>query len=412
MKNFLRPHRLRTTVLVPIFLLLLLLPPAVRGAPFSDLLLGGHFKSLNIHLQPSPLDEESSGVLSSNRLRIDLTGTVVNTVDFELSAENILRYSNPPNRIPLPRDSVNRILDLEENISESGHFDGQFFVDRLNLKTDILGFEWTLGRQTIGFGRISLFSPLDIIAPFPPDALDTDVRPGVDAFRTVRYFGTGGQIGGVAIFGDCSENNSYLATFSHNLKGVDLLGLAGWLRDRPTAGFGIAVDIGGLGLKGEVVGHKGKDLSDPDGDLYRYFVTGAVEAWYRFKNDLVVLAEYLYNGSGKGNPEEYYEVLNSAPNQEGLNFLLGRHYLLAGPSYEAHPLVRIEGLLIWNLEDDSFFFRPLVDFSLSDNLDLQIFWAFTEGKKPNKDGLLPGTVLRSEFGSAEDYGGLFLKYHF
>ena len=66
--------------------------------------------------------------------------------------------------------------------------------------------------------------------------------------------------------------------------------------------------------------------------------------------------------------------------------------------------------MIWNLEDDSFLLRPLAEFSLSDNLILQAFWSFSEGRRPESVFGLP--VQRSEFGSAADSGGILLKYFF
>ena len=380
------------------------------SAPAADLQLGGHLKSLNIHLQSPPRSGLSSGEVSSNRLRLDMKGTVFEGADIELSAENILLYTDPPGLLPLSRSSVNRIVDLEKNWSEGGRFQDQLFVDRFNLRIEKYGAEWTFGRQAVGFGRIALFSPLDVIAPFPPDALDTDVRPGVDALRGVHYFGLGGQIGAIAVFGDGKENNSYLATFSLNTGGIDLLAIAGSLREREMAGFGLAGSLGGLGLKGELTYYDGKDVGRAGGDLHDTFAIGAVETWYRFDNGLILLTEYLYNGAGVGDPEEYGEFLISAPLREGLSFLAGRHYLLAGPSYEVHPLLTVSGMLIWNLEDGSFFLRPLGEYSVSDNLVLQVFWSFSKGREPKEVFGIP--VPRSEFGSAGDSGGIFLKYFF
>lgn len=391
-------------------LLCLLLFLTAVPALASDLRLGGYVKSLDLYTESPPQTDIPSGKISANRLRLDLSGTAAEGIDIELSAEDLLLYTDPAGLLPLPRDSVNRTVDLEKNWGEGSRFQNQLFVDRLNLRTERLGVEWTLGRQAIGFGRIALFSPLDVIAPFPPDALDTDVRPGVDALRGVRYFGRGGQIGGVAVAGDRGQNDSYLATFSLNVRGIDLLALAGSLRERPMAGFGLAGSLGGLGLKGEISGYGGRDVGKEGGDLHDTFAIGALETWYRFDSGLVLLSEYLYNGAGVDGPADYPQALAAAPFAEGLSFLLGRHYLLVGPSYEVHPLFKVNGLLIWNLEDDSFLLRPLLDCSLSDNLVLQLFWTFSEGRAPRQ--LFGLAVPRSEFGAGGGSGGLLLKLFF
>lgn len=380
------------------------------SASAADLRLGGYLKSLDIYVQSPPQSGLPSGEVSSNRLRLDLTGSAGPGVDFELSGENQLLYTAPAGLLPLPGESVNRAIDLEKSWNEGGRFQNRLFVDRLNLRTTRAGIEWTVGRQAIGFGRIVLFSPLDIIAPFPPDALDTDVRPGVDALRAVHYYGLGGQVGAVAVFGDGAENNSFLATFSHHLRGVDLLGITGRLRRRPMAGFGVATSVGGMGIKAEAAFFRGRRVGKSGGDLRHDFVIAGLEGDYRLESGPIITVQYLYNGTGAGDPAEYPEVLASAPAQEGLSFLAGRHYLLAGPSWEVHPLVTLGATLIWNIEDDSFFLRPLADISLSDNLALQVFGAFTEGSEPKK--VFGFSVPRSEFGSAGDSGGFYLKYFF
>ncbi|WP_432822325.1 hypothetical protein, partial [Trichloromonas sp.] len=322
-------------------------------------------------------------------------------------------YADPGSGLALPGDSPNRRLDLEKNWNDGEWFSQQLAVDRLNLRGRHAGIDWTLGRQAIGFGRISLFSPLDIIAPFPPDALDTEVRPGVDALRFSRYFGQAGQAGGTLIFGQRRKLNSYLVFGEENVAGIDLLAIAGQLRERPMAGGGFASQLGGMGIKAEAAYYQGERAGRSGGDLHKQFTIAGVEADYRFGNGLVLFVQYLYNGAGVDDPNDYLLAAASAPVREGLSHLLGRHYLLLAPAYELHPLVSLNGLLIWNLRDDSFLLRPLLRLSLSDNLALELFWSFFQGAKPGKTGVLPETVIpRSEFGSAADNGGFFLKYFF
>ena len=177
-------------------------------------------------------------------------------------------------------------------------------------------------------------------------------------------------------------------------------------------GGGIAGSVGTLGLKGEITIHKGREVNVPGGDLESSYLIGAVEAWYRFDNGMTLVTQYLYNGPGSDTPEEYPEILASAPLQEGLTYLLGKHYLLAAPSYELHPLATLQGLAIINLTDDSLLFRPMLDLSLSDNLSLQLFWTLHAGDKPEFVNPLLPPVVKSEFGLRGDSGGLFLKWFF
>ncbi|ALC17095.1 hypothetical protein DSOUD_2333 [Desulfuromonas soudanensis] len=396
-------RRRSVRIFAPLALLLLCGVPAAGS---DTLHFSGFVKSLNMHLQSPPVSAD----LSANRLRLDLEAEPRPGVGVELSAESLLYYSDPAALLPLPRSSTNRRLDLEADRDGDEHFKQQLSIDRLNLSATLGGIDWVAGRQAIGFGRILLFSPLDVIAPFPPDALDAEVRPGVDALKGVRYFGLGGQLGGTVVFGDEKRNNAWLATVSYNLRGIDILALGGVLREREMIGAGLAGSLGGLGLKGEISVYDGKDVGLAGGDRENRFAIGAAEGWYRFDSGLVLIAEYLYNGAGANEPADYPQVAASAPFVEGLSFLLGRHYLLLGPSWEAHPLVTLNALVISNLTDGSLLLRPLLDISLADNFDLQLFWSFTGGKKPAPT--LSFSVPRSEFGSVGDSGGVFLKYFF
>ena len=378
----------------------------------EGLRIGGFVKSLDLYQQKAPAGLAEGGRISSNRLRLDLSDSPSKTLKWAIALENRLIYTSPADLFPLSASRLNRRLGLQWNWRRRHKLADALTVDRLNLRWSSPALEATVGRQAIGFGRIALFSPLDVIAPFPPDALDTDVRPGVDALRAVHYFGLGGQVGGVAVFGDQPRHNSYLGTFSWNAGGVDLLLLGGSLRQRPMAGVGLAGSLGGWGAKGELSAYQGQHVGSPGGDLQKYFAISALEGWYRFANGLVLLSEYLYNGVGTAAPAQYPAVAASAPLTEGLSFLLGRHYLLLAPSFELHPLVKLEGLLIWNLLDGSFFLRPLIDLSLSDNLSLQLFWGIAAGKKPQYLTGPPRLETRSEFGAVGSGGCCFLKYFF
>ena len=302
----------------------------------------------------------------------------------ETALESGLLATHPADLVSIPDNNGNRALDLTDTWGEGNAVSAQVQIDRLSLSGRSNHFEWAVGRQAIGFGRILLASPLDIIAPFAPDAIDTEIRPGIDAIKVQGYFGPSTEIGGYAVLGDRLGDSSGLVSYSTNTGGTDILGIAGSLRDRPIVGFGVAGDVGGLGLKAEVACYAGKHVSRPDGDLHHFFAIAALECWYRFGSGLVLTGQYLYNGAGADRPDDYMQALESAPIKEGLSFLLGQHYLLLAPSYEIHPLATLSGLIIVNLQDHSCLLRPALDISLSDNLSLMIFWALNLGDTPEK----------------------------
>ncbi len=372
--------------------------------------LGGRLQGFYLHQAAAPADLSETGSLASHRLRLETTAPLVPNLRGELAVEALARWQDLPaaeERLPRP---PRRALDLAQTWNPSARQQRQLAVDRLALHYSAGPWELQLGRQAIGFGRIALASPLDFLAPFPPDALDSDIRPGVDALRLVRYAGLGGQLAATVVFGRSNRDHSVLATATHTQGGVDLLGLAGLLRERPVAGFGLAGSLGGLGLKGELTGFQGRNPGEAGGDLHPYFLQGALEAWYRFDSGLVLLAEFLHNGSGTRRPADYPAAVRAAAFQEGLTYLAGRDYLLLSPSMEVHPLVTAGALLIWNLHDQSLLLRPQCTVSLADNLSLLLFWSEPFGRGPMSSPL--GPRPRSEFGVPGANGGFLLQYYF
>lgn len=416
MRSLSRYRRTKKTVLVAVLVAILVavcqcvVAGDSWGTMVENVQVGGYAKSLNVSLQSSPLSGVPSGFMTSNQQWFNAKADAWHT-SMELSVENTLVYSDAPLSTfrPYTHHSVNRRFDLEGTIYEETYSEDTLSVQRLNLRKSFGKGELIVGRQVVGLGRMLLFSPLDVFDPFSPEAIDTDERSGIDAVRFNHYWGLGGEVGGVVVFGDSQDNNAYLLNFSRNAKGVDLWGTGGSLHGRAMAGFGVAGHISGIGLKAEVTVLKGKNVSEQGGDLRSSFTLGGIELWYRFESGVNFLVEYLYNGAGAGTPEQYLLAKDSAANQEGLASFLGRQYLLFAPSYSFTPLIDLEVLGFWNLEDGSILIRPLLSISIADNLDLQLFWAMTDGRKPSAEA--PG-ILRSEFGSMGDYGGIYVKYFF
>jgi len=388
-----------------LLLILLVLPCAAMAAPaISGVTRGLWLRQVHSRTLPA-------ATLASGSARLQLETDLGTDIRFEAATQHNRIYLSPP--APLPAASTtNRRLRLEKNHDDAGVNRAITEADRLLLRWQGRDNRLVLGRQAIGFGRVLLFSPLDVIAPFAPDAIDTSYRPGVDALRFSHYLDRGGEIGLYAVWGDESRHNSQLASFDGRLGPVDLLVLAGRLRDRPMAGFGLAGDLGGLGWRLEATGYRGTRIGQPGGDLDRHIVMGALELMYRFEGDITLVMELLHNGAGRSNPAVAPRVRTSAFITEGMTFFTGRNELLLAPSWQVHPLVEASLLAIVNLDDHSWQLRPLAAVSLADNVELQLFASFFGGRSP-RPGPAPGlTVARSEFGGRGVSFGSFFSLHF
>lgn len=373
---------------------------------------GGSLRSMNLSGAEAPEKISPAYRVSSTRLRLETAWQPLPGWRLEAAADQQLLGTDPAGIVPLQRNGVNRRLDLDHSWQLDPGWASRLQLDRLNLAWSSERLDVTLGRQAIGFGRIATYSPLDIIAPFPVDAIDTEFRPGVDAARATVHYGLDGQLGAVAVFGETTRHNSYLLTWADNHGGIDLLAMSGVLRHRPMLGLGAAGSIGSLGLKGEAALFKGDRGGEINGDRHRYMLIAAVESWYRFDNGLTLIAEYLHNGTGSREPASYPAAAQSAPLREGLSSLLGRHYLLLAPSLELHPLATLSGLLIWNLADNSWLLRPTLSISLADNLGLELFWTHPEGESPRQRDFSLPFETRSEFGGQGENVGVFMRWFF
>ena len=408
MKRVLKTFSLFKTPFLAFGAILISAAPVYSEAPRWS----GSVKSLNIYGEEAPAELFPDYRLSSNRVRLDMDWHLERAWKFEAALDYQYLWRDPKSAFTLPKKTYNRHLDMEKTWQHGDHASSLLQVDRLNLHWRTGDMDVTLGRQAVGFGRILIFSPLDVIAPFAPDALDTDIRRGVDTLQGIYNYGMDGQVAATAVWGENSSDNSLLATLTDNRYGVDLLMITGRLRNRPMFGAGLAGSLGPLGLKGEFSFYQGKDTNKTGGDLHDSFAVAAVEAWYRFESGISLVTQYLYNGPGVGNPKDYNKVLLSAPLQEGLTYLLGRHYLMVAPTYEIHPLATVQGIVIYNLDDDSALIRPTLDLNLADNVTLQIFWTSHIGDKPRTVSAFQPPEPRSEFGMIGDNCGLFLKYFF
>lgn len=372
--------------------------------------LNGHFKSLNLY-QRSEVGGAQDIWLSADTLRFDLRGHWQDVAPvWDVSLEQLALYRDPRNSLALPERSENRLTELAWDSRNESSLVWQTQIDRLGLIWEKGDSVLKVGRQGIGFGRISLFSPLDIIAPFSPTAFDNEVRPGVDALRIQYYFGVIGEVGASLVMGKSAERSSLLADITVNVAHMDILLILGRLRDRSMAGIGLAGQLAGLGLKSEIATYQSDRYGYPGADVDRRFNVGGFEIECRLPIDLILQIQYLYNGVGTDNPMQYPLVAKSAPLQEGLSHLLGRDYLMSALSTDITPLIRCSGLYIRNLNDSSWMLRPLLTFSLADNVSLELSGSFYQGGRPLvvADQVIP----QSEFGLSGNGGAVLLKLYF
>ncbi len=280
-------------------------------------------------------------------------------------------------------------------------------LDRLFLTLNSKFADIYLGRQAIAWGSAHVINPTDVIAPYSFNELDTEDRRGVDALRIRIPLSSLEEIDAGYTFGDDFEfeNSAFFLRGRFYYLRTDLsLSMIGF-QENLLAGLDLTRSIGGAGfwLEGGYV-----FLNAFDGDNRKngknYFRT-SLGFDYSLKNGTYLFLEYHFNQAGACKPEDYLIELKETAYQEGSVYLLGRHYLAPGISYQITPLITFSGEALINLTDPSIFLMPQLEYNIAENIYLSAGAYFGLGKSPK--ALMsqysdPVLELRSEFGNYPD----------
>jgi len=200
------------------------------------------------------------------------------------------------------------------------------------------------GRQALSWGNGLFFSPMDLVNPFDPTAIDTEYKTGDDMLYLQYLRDSGDDLQGAVVFrrdplsGDVEADHSTLALKYHGFAGeteYDLLVAED--HDNTVIGVGGARSVGGAVLRSDVV------VTDGPTDTTVEVVTNVSYSWTWGSKNVSGTAEYYYNGD------------------DG-------HYAAGSLMIEMSPLWTLTPTLISNIEDPSALLQVVTGYSLSDNM--------------------------------------------
>ncbi|RLA26308.1 MAG: hypothetical protein DRQ63_08540 [Gammaproteobacteria bacterium] len=276
------------------------------------------------------------------------------------------------NRLP---NDARRLLNLTSVIEDDGKFAALHRLDRLwvgytNDKTVV-----RLGRQAITWGNGLIFSPMDIVNPFDPTAIDTEYKSGDDMLYGQYLRDNGDDIQAAFVFrrdivsGDPDADEGTAAVKYHGIVGdseYDLLVARNYAET--TLGIGGNRSIGGAVLRGDLV------VADSSSGSKVQLVANLSHSWMWGGKNVSGVVEYYFTEYGleDGN----YELANLLQNTEllkrlarGESFTLGRHYIAGGVSIELTPLWVLTPNMFTNLEDGSALLQIVSRNNLSQNVE-------------------------------------------
>jgi hypothetical protein len=283
-------------------------------------------------------------------------------------------------------------LPLDWTLHDSEQSEWRHRLDRLHVKAAAGPIEVTIGRQAISWATALFLTPSDPFAPFDPSDPFREYRGGVDAVRIRGFTGPFTEIEAVVRPTDTASGTTMtaLGRVATSRGTWAFGGWAGLLHDEAA---GALFANGSLGSSSVRVEFSLRD--DPAGGTLPRASFGMDRFEIVRGKDLFMLAEVQYDGFGASTPDELLEVATSAPYARGEMQALGRWTVATQASYQFHPLVGADALLLLNADDLSGLVAPGVSWSTTGYASTRLgLYA------PFGEGLREPLMIGSEYGSA------------
>ncbi|SVB82538.1 uncharacterized protein METZ01_LOCUS235392, partial [marine metagenome] len=315
--------------------------------------------------------------------------------------------------------------DRINNNDESAHY----YIDRANVKFTTKDLDIYLGRLAVSFGKPQFWNLFDY---YGSSYLNQDFKSGIDAVRIDKSFS---NFSGVNIVVNkikkYNESGSYLEntlTQSYQRIGIERE-LSFLLRGYTTfnntdyallyksepeghfVGFEVDGEIGSLNIYNEIAYLSGTDkITMPgsyQGNLLKNYFMNVLGINYRFKNNLQITVEHLFNGLGDSSNLDASNIRY----KNGLNKSLNEHVTGISLNYEFNPLLigKYDSKIAW--QDSSHQHNITLIKSITDNLDFILGSQINIGDRPSGSNW-QNPNIQSEFGRQNNKYFFQLKSYF
>lgn len=354
-----------------ITLLVLMFLPFLGFAQDSNLSFDGYVKDLYMFYSPSvPFPGTDMTYLSTdiihNRLNFKwYTSKKITTV---VEMRNRIFFGNLIKNFPEYQSSINvdnGLVNMSWITAQgSGWFMHSIF-DRAYVDYTSGKWEVRAGRQRVNWGVNLVWNPNDIFNTFSYFDFDYEERPGTDAVRVMYYPGTTSSAELVYKPAHDSIAQSLAGLYHFSKWNYDFQFLTGQAGDDWVFGGGWSGDIYGAGFRGEI------SHFEPLKSTSKRVTVASVSADYTFKNSLYLHGSVLYTSNGTTGKAGGMDLLLN-PQLSAKQLSLARYSLFGQVSMPITPLFTgsVSGIL--NPSDGSWYFGPVLTYSLSNNLELML----------------------------------------
>ncbi len=322
--------------------------------------LTGSLKSVFLRSRASTGEDYA---LSLNRLRVEAKGDLAPGLALDLQYDNELllgSYLDTVEFRALKDTAPPQYWRADANYVERGDVYGRHRLYRAAVNLTRGNVDLKLGRQRIAWGTGSFWSPLDILNPVSPLALEREERVGVDAALLEAKLGPLSRASLVYAPAPDRGPASRALQWHGNTAGVDASLVVGRLRGLDIVGMDVASQIGDVGVRAEAA-----RLNPDGGPTFNRWMAGAD---YAFATGLTLSAELYYNGAGSRDPAGY----DFAGLRSGRLTSLATRYAGLLASYEITPLLKWMTYAVVNADDRSHAIDSRLVRSIAPNLELTL----------------------------------------
>ena len=302
--------------------------------------------------------------------RVNLKGYVNENITFAVEFRNRLFTGNnvqPGVSWSGEIGHDNGLSDLSWNIINEQSVILNTTIDRLYADLNYGKFQARIGRQRINWGQTLVWNPNDIFNTYSFFDFDYVERPGSDAVR-IQLYPNSSSAFEVAVKVDYKDHITAATLYRFNKWGYDIQFIAGYFKSEDIIlGTGWSGAIGSVSFRGEASWFQpAKDFSDSD-------ATGILTVGFdrSFKNNSMAQAQVMYCN----NPVKVNNFGSLYPVDMSTKDLAFSRFSVFGQfSYPVTPLLNIDVSAMWFPDLKGYFAGPSLMYSLTENIDLSIFW--------------------------------------
>ena len=270
-------------------------------------------------------------------------------------------------------DQYPGLLDLSVRWVDNENLLLHSIFDRAYVKYSKDKWDVTLGRQRINWGVTMIWNPNDLFNALNYLDFDYEERPGNDALR-IQYFPGILSRAEIAVApGEYDSTWIAAGLYRFNTQGYDIQVLGGYYNGDLAVGGGWEGYLGTAGFKGEATYFYPLEGLSPD--TVAVF-SGALSVDYAFGNGLYVSGGMLYNqrgqqAAGSNSAQLFTGTLNAQP-LSPKNLFPAEWAFSATASGQPHPLVSLNGTVLYSPDDHLSIFIPTVSYSIQANWSIDL----------------------------------------